>query len=205
MDFLSAAALAALLQVIAIDLVLAGDNAVVIGMAASGLEKDQRRKAIFIGLVAATVLRILFATVTVHLLDIVGLTLAGGLLLLWVCWKMFRELCSASAANQADHGGTGYSGPRKTLTQAVAQIVVADVTMSLDNVLAVAGVAAHHPMVLVAGLAVSIAFMGLAAEAIARLLERFRWIGYVGLSVIVVVAIRMIFEGGLQVWPYVSR
>ncbi|MBB6305209.1 TerC family protein [Rhizobium leucaenae] len=202
MDFLSAAALAALLQVIAIDLVLAGDNAVVIGMAASGLAPGQRRKAIFIGLVAATVLRILFATVTVHLLDIVGLTFAGGLLLLWVCWKMLRELCSA--ANEPDDADLRASQPRKTLTQAVVQIVTADVTMSLDNVLAVAGAAVHHPMVLVAGLAVSIAFMGLAAEAIACLLQRFRWIGYVGLLVIVVVAIRMILEGGLQVWPYVT-
>lgn len=202
MEFMSAAAFAALLQVIAIDLVLAGDNAVVIGMAASGLAKEQRRTAIMFGLVTATGLRILFATVTAHLLDIVGLALAGGLLLLWVCWKMFNELCAA--AQEQAFAGVGPGIQRKSLMQAIVQIVIADVTMSLDNVLAVAGASVHHPFVLVIGLAVSIAFMGLAAEGIARLLQRFQWIGYLGLFIILIVAGRMIFEGSAQVWSVVA-
>ncbi len=199
MDIFTAAGLTALLQVIAIDLVLAGDNAVVIGLAAAGLPADQRKKAILVGIIAATVLRIIFATVAVHLLAIIGLLLAGGLLLLWVCWKMWREL-------RGGHGGAEEAGnedaPRKTFLQAATQIVVADVSMSLDNVLAVAGAAREHPSVLIIGLALSIALMGIAANFIANLLNRHRWIAYVGLAIILYVALDMIYRGALEVMPY---
>lgn len=201
MEILTAAGLTALLQVIAIDLVLAGDNAVVIGLAAAGLEPAQRKKAILVGIIAATVLRILFATVAVHLLAIIGLLLAGGLLLLWVCWKMWREL-------HTGHGGgeeaSLQDAPKKTFFQAATQIVVADVSMSLDNVLAVAGAAREHPSVLVIGLALSIALMGIAANFIANLLNRHRWIAYVGLAIILYVALDMIYRGALEVLPYLG-
>jgi YjbE family integral membrane protein len=215
MEIFTAAGFAALLQVIAIDLVLAGDNAVVIGLAASGLPKEQRGKAILIGIVAATVLRIGFASITVQLLEIIGLLLVGGLLLLWVCWKMWRELrtthAEAHAAQEAlanadlDASGTIAEGaPRKTMRQAATQIIVADVSMSLDNVLAVAGAAREHPTVLIIGLALSIALMGFAASFIARLLERYRWIAYVGLVIILYVALDMIFRGSQEIWPAVA-
>ena len=201
MEIFTAAGLTALLQVIAIDLVLAGDNAVVIGLAAAGLPADQRKKAILVGIVAATVLRILFATIAVHLLAIIGLLLAGGLLLLWVCWKMWREL-------HGSHGSAEEASleeaPRKTFLQAATQIVVADVSMSLDNVLAVAGAAREHPSVLVIGLTLSIALMGIAANFIANLLNRHRWIAYVGLAIILYVALDMIYRGALEVSPYLS-
>ena len=200
MDVFTAAGLTALLQVIAIDLVLAGDNAVVIGLAAAGLPADQRKKAILVGIIAATVLRIIFATVAVHLLAIIGLLLAGGLLLLWVCWKMWREL-------RGGHGGAEEAGnedaPRKTFLQAATQIVVADVSMSLDNVLAVAGAAREHPSVLIIGLALSIALMGIAANFIANLLNKHRWIAYVGLAIIVYVALKMMWDGWSEVQPFV--
>ncbi|APO78710.1 TerC family integral membrane protein (plasmid) [Rhizobium etli 8C-3] len=203
MEIFTAAGLTALLQVIAIDLVLAGDNAVIIGLAAAGLPVAQRKKAILVGILAATVLRILFASVTVQLLSIVGLLLAGGLLLLWVCWKMWRELRSQHA-NGGEIGldGEASTGPKKTFMQAATQIVVADVSMSLDNVLAVAGAAREHPTVLVLGLALSIAMMGVAANIIARLLNRHRWIAYVGLLIILYVALDMIHRGVLEVWPH---
>ncbi|MDV4178091.1 TerC family protein [Rhizobium brockwellii] len=202
MDIFTAAGLTALLQVIAIDLVLAGDNAVVIGLAAAGLEATQRRKAIIVGIVAATVLRILFASVAVYLLAIVGLLLAGGLLLLWVCWKMWRELRAGHGEN---HEATGAEGaPKKTFFQAATQIVIADVSMSLDNVLAVAGAAREHPSVLVIGLALSIALMGIAANLIARLLTNHRWIAYVGLLIILYVSLDMIHRGSVEVLPYVQ-
>jgi YjbE family integral membrane protein len=206
----------ALLQVIGIDLVLAGDNAVVIGLAAAGLPKDQRNKAILVGIIAATILRIGFAAVTTQLLAIVGLLLAGGILLLWVCWKMWRELrdghtADDQAAQEAlsdsdlNADGTVAGGqPRKTFPQAAWQIIVADVTMSLDNVLAVAGAARDHPSVLVIGLILSIAMMGLAATFIARLLQQHRWIAYVGLAIIVYVAFEMMYRGGLEVMPFVQ-
>jgi YjbE family integral membrane protein len=195
-----------------IDLVLAGDNAVVIGLAASGLPKDQRSKAILIGIIAATVLRILFASVTTQLLQIVGLLLAGGILLLWVCWKMWRELrttakeeqAAAEALANADldaSGGIAEAAPRKRLRDAVWQIIIADVSMSLDNVLAVAGAAREHPVILVFGLALSIALMGFAASYIARLLQRHHWIAYVGLAIILYVALEMCYKGWLEVWP----
>ncbi|NKL00621.1 YjbE family putative metal transport protein [Rhizobium leguminosarum bv. viciae] len=202
MDMFTAAGLTALLQVIAIDLVLAGDNAVVIGLAAAGLEATQRRKAIVVGIVAATVLRILFASVAVYLLAIVGLLLAGGLLLLWVCWKMWRELRAGHGENHGAVGGEGAA--KKTFFQAATQIVIADVSMSLDNVLAVAGAAREHPSVLVIGLALSIALMGIAANLIARLLSNHRWIAYVGLLIILYVSLDMIHRGGVELLPYVQ-
>ena len=197
----------ALGQVLLIDLVLAGDNAIVVGMAAAGLPSDQRRKAILWGIGAATVMRIGFAAITTQLLAIVGLTLMGGLLLLWVCWKMYRELRqphhqeeAAGAAHEAVADGEPASGaPRKTLRQAIMQILIADVSMSLDNVLAVAGAAKEHLDVLVIGLAISVVLMGVAATFIARMLERFRWIAWVGLAVIVYVAIGMILDGTQEV------
>ncbi|RVB67705.1 TerC family protein [Mesorhizobium sp. M7A.F.Ca.CA.002.04.1.1] len=214
--FFSAASLTALLQVIALDLVLAGDNAIVIGLAAAGLPADQRKKAILIGVIAATVLRIGFAAITVKLLAIVGLLLAGGILLLWVCWKMYRELRTSHAdeleATEAlsnsdlnsDQAVAGKS-KRKTLGQAALQIVVADVSMSLDNVLAVAGAARDHFPVLVIGLVLSIALMGLAATFIAKLLHRHRWIAYVGLLIILYVALDMVYRGAVEVWPHVNN
>ena len=182
-----------------IDLVLAGDNAIVIGLAAAGLPREQRNRAILVGIIAATVLRIAFASVTVTLLEIVGLLLAGGILLLWVCWKMWRELrVPHSAQDDATEnvsrrdlnkdGLIGGEPTRKTFRQAATQIVIADVSMSLDNVLAVAGASREHPWVLVFGLVMSIALMGLAASFIARLLGRHRWIAYIGLVIILYVA-----------------
>jgi YjbE family integral membrane protein len=211
-EFLTTDALSALLQVIMIDLVLAGDNAIVIGLAAAGLPDRQRVRAILVGIIAATVLRIAFAGVTTQLLQIVGLLLAGGILLLWVCWKMWRELRSTHAAEataaiealtEPEHHGdaTMSPAPRKTFGQAAWQIVVADVSMSLDNVLAVAGAARDHPYVLVFGLVLSIALMGIAANFIARLLQRHRWIGFVGLAIILYVALDMIWRGAREVWP----
>ncbi|QDB99503.1 TerC family protein [Mesorhizobium sp. 8] len=215
MEVFTAAGFAALLQVIAIDLVLAGDNAIVIGLAAAGLPVDQRKKAILIGVLAATVLRILFASITVKLLAIVGLLLAGGILLLWVCWKMWRELRTShedeheatEALSDADlNNDKTIAGraPRKTLMQAATQIVIADVSMSLDNVLAVAGAARDHFSVLIIGLILSIALMGLAASFIAKLLHRHRWIAYIGLLIILYVALDMIYRGALEVWPHVN-
>ena len=210
-ELFSSPPLTALFQVIMIDLVLAGDNAIVIGLAAAGLPEGQRKKAILIGILAATALRIGFASVTVQLLQIIGLLLAGGILLLWVCWKMWRELQSShhqpkmqslSAASAIDASAAGHR--QKTLGQAVWQITLADVSMSLDNVLAVAGAAREHPMILVFGLALSIALMGLAANFIARLLEKQRWIAYVGLAIILYVALDMCYRGALEVWPHLG-
>lgn len=206
--------LSALVQVIMIDLVLAGDNAIVIGLAAAGLPKSQRNKAIIAGVVAATVLRIIFASITVQLLQIIGLLLAGGILLLWVCWKMWRELRTSHAHHQnaeealadqdLDKDGMVSGPPTKTLGQATWQIIVADVSMSLDNVLAVAGAAREHPMILIFGLALSIALMGLAASFIAQLLQKHRWIAYVGLLIILYVAFDMCYRGALEVWPHAT-
>jgi YjbE family integral membrane protein len=197
-DFLGIDVLAPFLQVVLIDLVLAGDNAVVIGLAAAGLPEAQRGKAILIGIFAATTLRILFAVLATQIIQIVGLLLAGGILLLWVCWKMWRELraSSAKAKEAAAVAGTNAAGvPRKTLLQATSQIIVADISMSLDNVLAVAGAAREQPVALIFGLILSIAMMGAAASFIARVLQNHRWIAYVGLLVILYVAVEMIFRG----------
>lgn len=213
MEIFTAAGLTALMQVIAIDLVLAGDNAIVIGLAAAGLPKEMRSKAILVGIIAATVLRIIFASATTYLMALTGLLLAGGILLLWVCWKMWRELREGQGDdNRAEEALTGEdlnrdgsvaAGPTKTFRQAATQIVIADVSMSLDNVLAVAGAAREHPTVLVVGLILSIALMGLAASFVARLLNKHRWIAYVGLAIIVYVALKMIWEGWHQVQPAV--
>ncbi len=215
MDFLSPEALAAMFQVITIDLVLAGDNAIVIGLAAAGLPKEQRAKVILVGIIAATVLRIGFALTATQLLAITGLLLAGGILLLWVCWKMWRELRAGHGdANRADEalsdsdlnadGVVAGGGASKTFAQAAWQIVIADVSMSLDNVLAVAGAAREHPAVLIFGLALSIALMGLAASFIARLLNKHRWIAYLGLAIILYVAGDMIWRGWFEVLPMVA-
>jgi YjbE family integral membrane protein len=204
-DLLTPHAMTALFQVIIIDLVFAGDNAIVIGLAAAGLPAQQRSKAILIGISAATLLRVLFAAVTAQLLQIVGLLLAGGILLLWVCWKMWRELHGTRHENASiDRSSVIESEKatsRKTLSQAAWQIVIADISMSLDNVLAVAGAARQHPNVLIFGLGFSIALMGVAAQFIAKLLNRHRWIGFVGLAIILYVAVDMIDRGGLEVWP----
>ncbi len=195
------AELTALAQVLLIDLVLAGDNAIVVGLAVAGLPEVQRKKAILVGIGVATLLRIGFAFITLQLLAVVGLLLAGGMLLLWVCWRMFREL-RPSARSRA-LAATGETAP-KTMKQAMVQIVLADLSMSLDNVLAVAGASREHPWVLVVGLAISVVLMGAAASVIARLLESYRWIAWVGLLIVLYVALKLIWDGGHDVmlrWP----
>ena len=185
--------LAALAQVLFIDLVLAGDNAVVVGMAVAGLAPAQKRRAILGGIGAAAVIRVGLALVALRLLAVIGLMLAGGLLLLWVCWRMYREL------RPRHRHGSAAPAP-KSLGAAMLQILVADLSMSLDNVLAVAGAARGHIWVLVAGLAVSVVLMAVAATLIARLLERQRWLAWVGLLIVLFVAGKLIWEGGLDVW-----
>jgi YjbE family integral membrane protein len=206
-DLISGDVLSTLAQVVMIDLVLAGDNAVVIGLAAAGLPDKQRKRAILIGIVTATVLRIIGATIATQLLQVLGLLLAGGLLLLWVCWKMWRELHATPGDHLGNDAllkenavGRGETAgvPRKTFGQATLRIVVADISMSLDNVLALAGAAREHPFVLAFGLLLSIALMGLAANLIARLLQKHRWIAYVGLAIILYVACEMIYRGSLE-------
>ena len=204
LEFMTPGALAALGEVLMIDVALAGDNAVVVGMAAAGLAAGQRRRAIFIGIIAATVMRIAFAAFTTQLLQIVGLLLAGGILLLWVAWKMFREIrehrTHAEERGAAALAGKDAGGAKpKTFRQAVTQIVLADISMSLDNVLAVAGAAREHAWVLILGLALSVALMGLASVVIARLLQRYHWIAYLGLAVILWVAAQMIWDGAHEV------
>ena len=210
-EFLGADVLTVLFQVVLIDLALAGDNAIVIGLAAAGLPQAQQGKAILIGIVAATILRGLFAGLATQILQIVSLLLAGGILLLWVCWKMWRELRASSAgrievkkAAGASAGTNAAGKPRKTLVQASLQIIVADVSMSLDNVLAVAGAAREHPGVMIFGLGLSVAMMGVAASFIARLLQNHRWIAYVGLAVIIYVAVEMIFRGTVDIMKVAS-
>ena len=193
------AAFSAFLQVLMIDLVLAGDNAIVVGALAAGLTSDQRRKVIMIGVLAALVLRIVFALVVTQLLQIIGLILVGGLLLLWVAWRMWRDLRHGEghSAGSDEIVGDEHSGlrPAKSFAGAVWAVAVADVSMSLDNVLAVAGAARDHPGILIVGLIFAVALMGLAANLIARYIERYKWIAYVGLLVIVYVALKMIYDG----------
>lgn len=190
----------ALFNVLLIDLVLAGDNAIIVGLAASRVDPEIRNKVIFWGITAAVVLRILFASITVKLLSIVGLTLAGGLLLLWVCWKMYRQITDGEHEAVLDGTATAAKGATALgFWAAVWQITLADVAMSLDNVLAVAGAAKDEPLVLVIGLAVSVVLMAIAAHFIARLLVRYPWITWLGLLVIVYVALDMIYSGSHQV------
>jgi YjbE family integral membrane protein len=214
-DIVTSGAVATLIQVVMIDLVLAGDNAVVIGLAAAGLSSEQRKRAILIGILAATALRILCAGIATQLLQFLGLLLAGGILLLWVCWKMWRELHTASHAQTGvDETTVDYSLGRdgtmagrlrrKTFGHAVLLIVVADISMSLDNVLAIASAAREHPFVLAFGLLLSIALMGVAADLISRLLQKHRWIAYLGLAIILYVAFEMIYRGAYELKPLIS-
>jgi len=189
-------------SVVMIDLVLAGDNAVVVGLAASGLPREQQRQVIMIGIVLAMLCRIAFAVVAVQLLAIIGLLLAGGLLLLWVAWKMWRELHPPAGLQVTAHGNPRQGA--KTRTTAIVQIAIADISMSLDNVLAVAGAARDHMAMLVFGLVLSVALMGVAATYIARLLERHRWLSYLGLAIITLVALTMIWEGAGEIWTAVA-
>lgn len=209
----------AFIQVVMIDLVLAGDNAIVVGMAAAGVAPEKRRAVIMGGIAAAVILRIGFAAITVQLLGIIGLMLAGGILLLWVCWKLWRELREQSAEDAAaelldddEQTEAGTAGapcsspkpaaappPRKTVREAIWQVAIADVSMSLDNVLAVAGAAQDHMTALIFGLALSVILMGVGAALIARLLQRYHWIGYIGLALIAYVAVSMIWRGGAEV------
>lgn len=197
--------LTAFLAVVLIDIVLAGDNAVVVGTAAAGLPPIAQRRVIAIGATLALVARIGFALVAVQLLAIIGLLFAGGLLLLWVAWKMWRELEADRAAARHEippiMPGAGAVAPigQKTFRSAVIQVAIADISMSLDNVLAVAGAARDHPWIMMFGLALSIALMAVAAGFIARLIDRYRWLAYVGLAIILVVAIKMMWEGGHEV------
>ena len=215
-ELLSPEGIAALVSVILIDIALAGDNAIVVGMAAAGLPAEQRSRAILVGIAAAAGLRILFASFTVQLLQIIGLLLAGGILLLWVAWKLWREIREgrhrepeiAKPGEALDGLDADPAMPtnnhRKSFRQAVTQIVVADVSMSLDNVLAVAGAAREHEIVLIFGLALSVALMGLAASLIADLLRRYHWIAYLGLIIIFYVALRMIWDGAHEVFAAVQ-
>lgn len=195
----SPTALAAFAQVLMIDLLLAGDNAIVVGALAAGLPDAQRKRVIMIGIVAALVLRIGFALVVSQLMQIVGLILAGGLLLLWVSWKMWRELRhgNGESPGSPEMSGDERSGlrPAKSFASAAWAVAVADVSMSLDNVLAVAGAARDHPGILIIGLILSVALMGIAANVIAKYIERYRWIAYFGLAVILYVALKMVYEG----------
>jgi YjbE family integral membrane protein len=198
------AALAAFLQVLLIDITLAGDNAIVVGALAAGLPPEQRRKVIMLGIVAALVLRLVFALTVSWLLGVVGLVLAGGILLLWVAWKMYRDMHHATESpGSPEISGDEHSGvpAARSFASAAWAVALADVSMSLDNVLAVAGAAREHPGILIIGLVLSVALMGIAANIIARYIERYRWIAWVGLVVIVYVALRMIWEGWHEVEP----
>ncbi|WP_106640393.1 TerC family protein [Allosphingosinicella vermicomposti] len=194
----SPTALAAFGQVLMIDIMLAGDNAIIVGALAAGLPADQRKKVILIGILAALVLRIIFALLVTQLMQIVGLIFAGGLLLLWVSWKMYRELRPSAASGGSpevegdEHAGLG---PAKSFAGAAWAVAVADVSMSLDNVLAVAGAARDHPGILIIGLLLSVALMGIAANILAKYIERYRWIAWIGLVVILYVAVTMVYDG----------
>jgi YjbE family integral membrane protein len=198
MDFSQIAVLfPILLQVLLIDLVLAGDNAVVIGLAVNGLPPAQRRAAIWAGVGGATVIRIAFALVALKMLAIIGLTLAGGILLLWVVWKSARELRGANHGQTVEAAGS--------LRSAIIRIIVADISMSLDNVLAVAGAARNHPAALALGLLVSVALMGVAANLVAKLLVKFRWLAWVGLAIVLYVSLLMIYQGSFEVIHHVAK
>lgn len=204
----SPAAFAAFVQVLMIDIVLAGDNAIVVGALAAGLPDGQRKKVIAIGVLAALVLRVVFALTVTWLLGIVGLVLAGGILLLWVAWRMYRDIRGHSGPPESPGSpeieGDEHSGvmPAKSFAGAAWAVAIADVSMSLDNVLAVAGAAREHPGILIVGLIFAVALMGIAANVIAKYIERYRWIGWIGLLVILYVAIKMIVDGWGEVAPY---
>jgi YjbE family integral membrane protein len=205
--FLTPSAITAFFEILFIDIVLAGDNAIVVGALAAGLPAEQRKKVILIGVIAALVLRIIFALVVSQLLQIVGLVLAGGILLLWVAWRMFREIRHKDESAGSDEvTGDEHSGlrPAKTFASAAWGVALADVSMSLDNVLAVAGAARDHPYVLVFGLILSVLLMGAAANLIARYIDRYRWIAWGGLVVILWVACKMIFDGARHVAPVIA-
>jgi YjbE family integral membrane protein len=201
-------ALAAFGQVLMIDIMLAGDNAIVVGALAAGLPAEQRKKVILIGILAALVLRIIFALMVTQLMQVVGLILAGGILLLWVSWKMYREIRHVPHDPSAGEEGPGLR-PAKSFAGAAWAVALADVSMSLDNVLAVAGAAREHPGILMIGLLLSVALMGLAANFIAKYIDRYRWIAWIGLLVILYVAGKMIYEGFVDhqvgllqyIWP----
>ena len=204
---ITASALTAFFEILFIDIVLAGDNAIVVGALAAGLPAEQRKKVILIGVIAALVLRIAFALVVSQLLQIVGLVLAGGILLLWVAWRMFREIRhKGESAGSDEVSGDEHSGvaPAKSFASAAWGVALADVSMSLDNVLAVAGAAKDHPWVLVFGLILSVLLMGVAANIIARYIDRYRWIAWIGLLVILWVAVKMIYEGAAHVAPVIA-
>jgi YjbE family integral membrane protein len=201
-SLISAGAVTAFLEILFIDIVLAGDNAIVVGALAAGLPAEQRKKVIMIGVIAALVLRIAFALVVSQLLQIVGLVLAGGILLLWVAWKMYREIGQKGGAAGDEHARPR---PAKSFASAAWGVALADVSMSLDNVLAVAGAAREHPYVLVFGLILSVLLMGVAANFIARYIERYRWIAWIGLLVILWVALKMIYEGAGHVAPVIAN
>jgi YjbE family integral membrane protein len=206
-SMITPAAIAAFFEILAIDIVLAGDNAIVVGALAAGLPSAQRRKVIMIGVLAALVLRIAFALLVTQLLQIVGLVLAGGILLLWVAWRMYRELRHEGESQGSEEiVGDEHSGlkPARSFASAAWGVALADVSMSLDNVLAVAGAAKDHPWVLVFGLILSVILMGVAANVIARYIERYKWIAWVGLLVILWVALKMIWEGAGHVAPVIA-
>jgi YjbE family integral membrane protein len=192
-------AISAFCSVVVIDVVLAGDNAIIVGMAASGFEPRRRRQLIIGGILAATVLRIALASIAGELLAIIGLTLAGGILLLWVAWKFYRDLKGPHAVASAVA-----TARAKSFHQALIQVVAADLSMSLDNVLAVAGTARGHFWVLASGLALSVALMGIASELMARLIVRYRWIAWLGLAIVTAVALRMIYDGWAEVVTWLS-
>jgi len=209
MELFAPEAIAALFQVVMIDLALAGDNAIVVGMAAAGLPEQQRTRAIFFGMAGATALLVIFAGITTQLLKLIGLLFAGGVLLLRVCWKMWCEL-RATANEEEDQAVQALTGldinadGTVTLAQAAGQIIIADLSISLDNVLAVAGAARERPVVLIFGLSLSILLMGIAARFIAKLLHKYRWIAYLGLGVILFVALGMVFRGAQELTPVVG-
>jgi YjbE family integral membrane protein len=189
--------LTVLVQVLVIDVALAGENAIVVGSLAAALPREQRAKVVAFGVIAALILRILFALVATQLLQVVGLVLAGGILLLWVAWKMWREM-RAPLAKAQTIGGTAVEiplAPSRSLASAARAIALADVSMSLDNVLGVAGAAKSHPGILIIGLFFSVALMGVAANIIARFIDRYRWIAWIGIAIILWVACTMIVDG----------
>jgi YjbE family integral membrane protein len=198
-------ALIALLQVILIDLTLAGDNAVVIGMAAARVPEDKRPKAIFWGLTAAVILRVILAMLTATIFAVIGLMFAGGILLLWVSWRLWRDLNPTKEEEEQAAAEIAHPTKIRTVRRAMFRIVIADLSMSLDNVLAVAGAAMEHLWVLVIGLILSVALMGVAASFVAKLLNKHPWISYAGLFIVVYVALRMIWFGGLEIWHSASH